>query len=146
MVYLLFFFLFNILNLALNSNLDARTQQAQEIGKAGSSFVQEELSMKFVYDYMFHLLSAYAKLLKYKPTVPPEAVEVCSETVICSVKGIQKKYKFQSMVKTPSNTGPCTIPPPYDPAQLGNLLQRIDNIIKQVEMLEKNPLKTLDLK
>ncbi|RVW81225.1 O-glucosyltransferase rumi [Vitis vinifera] len=29
------------------------TEKAQKIGKAGSSFVQEEIKMKFVYDYMF---------------------------------------------------------------------------------------------
>jgi len=28
---------------------------------------------------MFHLLSEYAKLLKYKPTRPPDAIELCSE-------------------------------------------------------------------
>ena len=61
--------------------------------------------MKFVYDYMFHLLSEYSKLLKYKPAVPPGAVEVCSETMVCSWKGLQKKYKLQSMVKTPSYKG-----------------------------------------
>jgi hypothetical protein len=43
--------------------------QAQRIGEEGSAFVQEELSMDYVYDYMLHLLTNYAGLLRYKPTV-----------------------------------------------------------------------------
>jgi hypothetical protein len=30
--------------------------------------------MDYVYDYMFHLLTEYAKLLRFKPTKPPEVV------------------------------------------------------------------------
>ncbi|CAL5375465.1 unnamed protein product [Camellia sinensis] len=56
----------------------------QEIGKAGSKFIQEELKMKSVYDYMFHLLYQYGTLLKYKPTVPEGSIEVCLETMACS--------------------------------------------------------------
>ncbi|KAF7148521.1 hypothetical protein RHSIM_Rhsim03G0183600 [Rhododendron simsii] len=37
---------------------------AQEIGKAGSDFTQEDLKMDYVYDYMFHLLNEYAKLMR----------------------------------------------------------------------------------
>ncbi|KAJ9681524.1 hypothetical protein PVL29_020412 [Vitis rotundifolia] len=122
------------------------TKKADEIRKAGSSFVQEELRMKFVYDYMFHLLSAYAKLFKYKPTVPPGAVEVCPETMVCPVKGLEKKYKIQSMVKSPSDTGPCAMPPPYDPAELRHMLERKDHVMKQVEMLEGGSLKNLKAK
>ena len=40
--------------------------------------------------------------------------------------------------------GPCRIPAPYDPAELRDILERRDNVVKQVEMLEKNSLENLD--
>ncbi|KAF3968178.1 hypothetical protein ACB098_06G208400 [Castanea mollissima] len=91
------------------------TDKAQKIGEAGSKFVQENLKMDFVYDYMFHLLSEYAKLLKFKPTIPPGTLEACSETMAC-LKDDKlwkiKKFMVESMVKTPRDTLPCTMPPP----------------------------------
>ncbi|GFZ15339.1 O-glucosyltransferase rumi-like protein [Actinidia rufa] len=50
--------------------------RAQAIGKAASDFIQEDMKMDYVYDYMFHLLSEYAKLMRYKPTVPRKAIEL----------------------------------------------------------------------
>ncbi|KAI8019691.1 hypothetical protein LOK49_LG04G02708 [Camellia lanceoleosa] len=50
--------------------------------KGGSKFIQEELKMKNVYDYMFHLLYGYGKLLKYKPTVRKDRLK-CVETMEC---------------------------------------------------------------
>ncbi|KAK1315057.1 hypothetical protein QJS10_CPA06g00332 [Acorus calamus] len=66
---------------------DSPTLLAQAIGKAGSRFIQEELKMDYVYDYMFHFLREYAKLLKYKPTKPPKAKEICVESMACAAKG-----------------------------------------------------------
>lgn len=85
--------------------------QAQEIGKAASKFVQEELKMDYIYDYMFHLLNEYAKLLKFKPTVPDGATEVCSETMACRANGLQEKFMMETLVKGPSITDPCNLPP-----------------------------------
>ncbi|KAF5946299.1 hypothetical protein HYC85_016527 [Camellia sinensis] len=78
---------------------DPHYTQVQEIGKAGSKFIQEELKMKSVYDYMFHLLYEYGKLLKYKPTVPEGSVEVCLETMACSGPELEKTFKMNSMVR-----------------------------------------------
>ena len=89
--------------------------QAQKIGEAGSKFIQENLKMDFVYDYMFHLLSEYAKLLKFEPTIPPGAHEACSETMACLMDDKLwkiKKFMVESMVKTPRDALPCTMPPP----------------------------------
>ncbi|KAL4621902.1 hypothetical protein ACB092_06G260900 [Castanea dentata] len=89
--------------------------QAQEIGEAGSKFIQENLKMDFVYDYMFHLLSEYSKLLKFEPTIPSGALEVCSETMAClegNKFGRIKNFMVESMVKSPKDTLPCTMPPP----------------------------------
>lgn len=93
--------------------------------------------MKYVYDYMFHLLSEYAKLVKYQPSVPKDAIEVCSESLICADKGAKKRYKLHSMVDSPSTTSPCSFPPPFDPQELQASLDRNENLMRQVQMLEK---------
>ncbi|KAF2297800.1 hypothetical protein GH714_003157 [Hevea brasiliensis] len=93
--------------------------QAQAIGKAASDFIQEELKMDYVYDYMFHLLNMYAKLLKFEPRVTQGAVELCSEVMACPADGLERKFMTESLVKSPSVTGPCTMPPAYEPRVLG---------------------------
>lgn len=93
--------------------------------------------MDYVYDYMFHLLNEYAKLLRYKPTVPPKAVELCSETMACPAEGFTKKFMMESMVKGPTDKSPCVMQPPYDPPTLHSVLRRKENSIKQVENWEK---------
>ncbi|XP_027161617.1 O-glucosyltransferase rumi homolog [Coffea eugenioides] len=112
-------------------------EKAQTIGKAASKFVQDELKMDFVYDYMFHLLNGYAKLLKYKPSVPPKAIELCSELMACPAKGFEKKFMMDSTVRGPSSETPCVIPPPYDPATFHSIIDRKQRSIKQAETWEQ---------
>lgn len=107
--------------------------QAEAIGKGGTDYIIENLKMKFVYDYMFHLLNNYAKLLKFKPTIPAEAVEVCSESMACSLRGARKHFMVESMVNSPSDTPPCTVPPPYTAEKLHEVLQEKENRIQQVK-------------
>ncbi|XP_044484229.1 O-glucosyltransferase rumi-like isoform X2 [Mangifera indica] len=115
---------------------NSHKRKAHEIGKAASNFIQEELKMDYVYDYMFHLLNEYAKLLKFKPIVPDGAVEICSETMACMANGLEKKFMMESMVKGPSITSPCTIPPPYEPNALAAFYRRKVNAIRRVENWE----------
>jgi protein glucosyltransferase len=96
--------------------------------------------MDHVYDYMLHLLTEYAKLLKFKPTKPPEAVEVCSEFLVCQAEGLEKKFLMESMVKFACDAGPCDLPPPFDPHELKLLKQRKENSIKQIQMWEQRDL------
>ena len=77
----------------------------QQIEKAASRFIQEDIKMDNVYDYMFHLLTAYSKLMKYKPTVPENAPELCSETMACTSKGFVKQLMDQ-IVNSPANVSP----------------------------------------
>ncbi|XP_058082746.1 uncharacterized protein LOC131230787 isoform X5 [Magnolia sinica] len=112
-------------------------QKAQEIGKAASSFILEELKMDYVYDYMFHLLNEYAKLLTYKPTLPQNAKEYCLESMACHAKGLEKKFMMESMVMGPKDSSPCTLAPPFDPAALQAMNRRKENSIKQVETWER---------
>ncbi|KAM0047335.1 putative protein xylosyltransferase [Helianthus debilis subsp. tardiflorus] len=116
---------------------NSHKQKAQEIGKAASNFIQEELKMDKVYDYMFHLLTEYSKLLKYKPTIPEKAVELCSESMACSSEGFEKQFMMESMIKGPSPMNPCTMPPPYEPQALKSLLRRKTNSVLQVEKWER---------
>ncbi|KAH7841683.1 hypothetical protein Vadar_033038 [Vaccinium darrowii] len=121
-------------------------QKAQAIGKAASDFIQEDLKMDYVYDYMFHLLSEYANLLKFEPKIPKGAVEFCSETMVCNAEGLEKKFMMESLVKGPSITNPCTLPPPYEPQALAAFLNRKSNSIKQVEKWERRYWENLDKK
>lgn len=114
--------------------------QAQEIGKAGSSFVQENLVMNHVYDYSFHVLNEYAKLLKYKPTVPKGAVEMCSEALVCSVRGQKKRYMIHSMVKSSSHSPPCDLPPLFEPEDVRAFLERKENLTNQVRLWERGEI------
>ncbi|CAN6711095.1 unnamed protein product [Malus baccata var. baccata] len=112
------------------------TDKVQEIGEAASKFIQEDLKMDYVYDYMFHVLNEYAKLLQFKATIPPSAVELCSETMACAANGTWKNFMVESMVKYPSDELPCTLPPPYDSPALRNFLERKANSTRQVEVWE----------
>ncbi|CAN1237097.1 Protein O-glucosyltransferase 2, partial [Linum grandiflorum] len=94
------------------------TEEAEAIGVAGSKFVFDEMKMELVYDYMFHLLSEYAKLLRFKPTVPPGALELTSEAMACHQNGTYREFMIESMVKFPSVFDPCELPPPFDPQEL----------------------------
>ncbi|KAK7253034.1 hypothetical protein RIF29_37423 [Crotalaria pallida] len=113
-------------------------QQAQEIGRAGSNFIQEELKMDYVYDYMFHLLNEYAKLLKFEPMVPEGAVELCPEAMACTGSGLEKEFMTESMVKEPSTKVPCTLPPPFEPNSLRIFYGKKLNIIRRIEKWEDN--------
>lgn len=111
--------------------------QAQAMGRAASKFIQDELKFDLVYDYMFHLLDQYSKLLRFKPTIPPKAVEICAESMACKAKGLTKKFMMESLVTSPSETSPCAMSPPYDPSSLHSVLSRKENTLGQVELWEK---------
>ncbi|XAR70311.1 Protein xylosyltransferase [Bertholletia excelsa] len=123
---------------------NSHKQKAQAIGRAASDFMQEELKMNYVYDYMFHLLNEYAKLLKFEPRVPEAAEEVCSERMVCGAGGLERKFMMESLERGPSTESPCTTPPPYEPRLLGAFLRRKFNSIKQVEAWEQRYWETLN--
>ncbi|XP_028769185.1 O-glucosyltransferase rumi homolog [Neltuma alba] len=112
------------------------THQAQAIGEAASRFMQEDLKIDYVYDYMFHLLNEYAKLLKFKPTVPPTATELCPETMACGAQGNWRKFMEESLVKFPSDSLPCSIPPD-DVSFLKDFRDRKANATRQAQLWEK---------
>ncbi|KAB2626702.1 KDEL motif-containing protein 1-like [Pyrus ussuriensis x Pyrus communis] len=109
---------------------------AQAIGKAASDFIQEELKMDYVYDYMFHLLNEYAKHLRFEPRIPKGATHLCSESMACPADESPKQSMTESLVKSPSTTDPCTMPPPYEPQAFAKLYRRNINSITQVQLWE----------
>ncbi|XP_051147316.1 uncharacterized protein LOC127262600 [Andrographis paniculata] len=113
------------------------TDKAKAIGEAGSRFIHEDLKMEYIYDYMFHLLNEYAKLFKYKPTVPPNAKELCTESMVCSADGNWRKFMEESLVKSPSYSVPCRMPQPYKPQELRSFIDKQVETTKQVEAWEK---------
>lgn len=107
--------------------------QAQLIGEGGTKYVTDNLKMKFVYDYMFHQLSSYAKLLRFEPKIPEGGVEVCAESMACSLRGARKHFLVESMVVSPSDAPPCTMPSPYTSESLQQFLQAKEELIRQVK-------------
>ncbi|KAF2590035.1 hypothetical protein F2Q70_00040517 [Brassica cretica] len=110
--------------------------KAQDIGKKASEFVQQELKMDYVYDYMYHLLTQYSKLLRFKPEIPKNSTELCSETMACPRDGNERKFMMESLVTHPAETGPCTMPPPYDPASFFSVLKRRQSTARRIEQWE----------
>ncbi|CAL9151806.1 unnamed protein product [Musa hybrid cultivar] len=108
-------------------------EKVQAMGKEGSSFILEEVKMEFVYQYMLHLLTEYAKLLRYEPTLPENATELCLESVACGEEGRVREFLMEAMVKWTSDSEPCTLPPPYSAGELEQLRSRKADAIKQVE-------------
>ncbi|KAM6555867.1 hypothetical protein CsatB_002886 [Cannabis sativa] len=111
-------------------------KEAQKIGERGSKFIEEELKMEYVYDFMLNILTEYAKLLTYKPTIPPRATELCSEAMACEANGLAQEFMMESMERSPTHTIPCTMPPPYNVSSLASFLEKKNTLIKEVELWE----------
>ncbi|RWW17585.1 hypothetical protein GW17_00018478 [Ensete ventricosum] len=116
---------------------NAHQEEAQAMGKASGDFFQQEVKMDHVYDYMLHALIEYVKLLKYKPTVPEGFTEICMESLACSASEKTKSFLLESMEKWTHDAAPCTLPPPFTPEELHQVLERRANAVKQVEMWEQ---------
>lgn len=112
------------------------TEKAKSIGDAGSRFIHEDMKMEYVYDYMFHLLNEYGKLLQYKPVIPLGAVELCPESLACSADGIWREFMEESLEKAPSESDPCSLPPPYEPQEIKDFVEGNVKRIKEVEAWE----------
>ncbi|EEC73683.1 hypothetical protein OsI_08244 [Oryza sativa Indica Group] len=121
---------------------NSNKKKAQKIGKQASNFIQQELSMDYIYDYMFHLLTEYAKLLRFKPTKPPEAIEICPELLACQAIGRERKFMEDSMVNSANDAGPCDLPPPFSPEEFKELQQRKEKSMKQVETWQQKASQT----
>lgn len=85
---------------------------------------------------MFHLLNEYAKLLKFKPKVPHDAVELCPESLACSAQGVWRQFMEDSLEMEPRESDLCTLPPPYEPQEINLFKEEKVKRTKEVEAWE----------
>ncbi|XP_044967296.1 uncharacterized protein LOC123427344 isoform X2 [Hordeum vulgare subsp. vulgare] len=116
---------------------NSHPHKAREIGENASRFVQEELTMDRVYDYMYHLLSEYARLLRYTPTVPGGAVEVTARSMARGRRGLEREFMVGTAVDAPGSAEPCELPSPFGPEELEALRRRNADAVRRVETWEE---------
>ncbi|OEL27866.1 hypothetical protein BAE44_0011113 [Dichanthelium oligosanthes] len=116
---------------------NAHQAQARRMAEEGSGFAREDLSMDYVYDYMLHLLTEYASLLRYKPTVPEKAVELCAEAVACPfpAHGRERDFMMQSRERYVADYEPCTLPPPFTADELAGMARREQEVRTKVQKM-----------
>jgi hypothetical protein len=64
----------------------------------------------------------------------------------CSADGFEREFIMESLVKGPSTTSPCTMPPPYKPLVLGAFYRKQLNAARQVEKWENGYWESLNKK
>lgn len=98
--------------------------------------------MDRVYDYMFHLLTEYAKLLRYRPAVPRGAAEVTVESMTRGRRGLERKFMKDTLVDESSGEGrrPCRLQRPFGSEELETLRRGTADVVRQVEEWEKQNL------
>ncbi|RLN03783.1 hypothetical protein C2845_PM13G00160 [Panicum miliaceum] len=112
---------------------DSPVLLARRMGGEGSGFAREELAMDYVYDYMLHLLTEYARLLRYKPTVPEQAVELRAEALACPAQG--RDFMMESRERYVADYEPCTLPPPFTAGELRDMARRDREVRDKVKRM-----------
>lgn len=95
----------------------------------------ESINMNRVYDYMFHLISEYAKLQKFTPEKPSSAKEVCAGSLLCFAEQKERELLEKSRVVVPSLDGPCKLPV-ADRNRLERLIQQKKKSVEDVRYME----------
>ena len=98
--------------------------RAQRIAEEGSRFAREDMGMDYIYEYMLHVLTQYAALLRYKPTVPEKAVELCPESLACPAQGRDREFMMDSRERYVAGFEPCTLPPPFTAKEVSKMAAR----------------------
>ncbi|KAM0887218.1 hypothetical protein ACQ4PT_029174 [Festuca glaucescens] len=110
--------------------------QARRIGEEGSGFARDEMDMEYVYEYMLHVLTRYAALLRYRPTVPEKAVELCPESMACPAQGRDKEFMMESRERYVAGYEPCTLPPPFTAEDTREVAAREEDVRSKVAKME----------
>lgn len=121
---------------------NAHPEQSQRMGEEASTLVRDDFSMDYVYDYMLHLLTHYARLLRYRPTVPMNAFELCLESMACSAGGRAREFMMESMEKYVADYEPCALPPPYNADEVAQLAERDAEVSRKVKRMEEEDKET----
>ncbi|PNT77349.1 protein O-glucosyltransferase 1 isoform X2 [Brachypodium distachyon] len=112
-------------------------RETMRLGEEGSRFAREEMGMDFVYDYMLHVLTEYAALLRYKPTVPEKAVELCPEAMACGAEGREREFMMESRERHVAGYEPCSLPPPFTKEETRDMDAREQEVRRKVVKMEK---------
>jgi len=115
---------------------NANPAEAERVGRRGQRLMQD-LRMAAVYDYMLHLLTRYAGLLRYRPTVPENATELCLESVACAADGRAREFMMESMEKYAADYEPCALPGPFTADELAELAQRDVEMRSRMKTMEE---------
>ncbi|CAM0913230.1 unnamed protein product [Alopecurus aequalis] len=115
---------------------NAHSEEAQRMGEEGSGFAREEMDMEYVYEYMLHVLTQYAALLRYKPTVPEKAVELCPESMACPRSGREREFMMESRERYVSSHEPCTLPPPFTAEEVREMAATEEDARNKVVKME----------
>ncbi|CAN6300632.1 unnamed protein product [Urochloa humidicola] len=116
---------------------NAHPARAARMGHEGSGFAREELAMDRVYEYMLHVLTEYARLLRYKPTMLENAVELCLESMACSANGRAREFMMDSRERYVADNEPCTLPPPFTTDEIREMARREDDVRSEIRNLEQ---------
>uniref|UniRef100_A0A0E0DX32 Glycosyl transferase CAP10 domain-containing protein n=1 Tax=Oryza meridionalis TaxID=40149 RepID=A0A0E0DX32_9ORYZ len=112
---------------------NAHPAAARRIGEQGSRFVREQMAMDYVYDYMFHLITEYGKLLRYRPAVPANAVEICAESMACAAAaGRERECMDESVEGFVAGFDPCSLPPPFTEEEKRDIAAREEEVLRKV--------------
>ncbi|EPS69952.1 hypothetical protein M569_04809 [Genlisea aurea] len=112
------------------------TEEAKAIGERGHAYMYNGVRMEHVYDYMYHLLNEYAKLMTYKPSPPAAGREICAESLACFESGTVRRFMDESLETLPADSSPCELPPPYEDQQLQEIIAGKARSIAEVEKWE----------
>ncbi|XP_057955874.1 uncharacterized protein LOC131149447 [Malania oleifera] len=113
---------------------NANPSKAMAIGRGGQNLM-ESLNMDRVYDYMYHLIVQYSKLLDFKPVPPSTAMRVCMHSLLCFADEKQREFLERSS-SSPSEVPPCDLQP-ADSDFMKRWIQQKRKIINNVSSLEK---------
>jgi protein glucosyltransferase len=91
---------------------------------------------------MLHLLTHYARLLRYRPTVPENATELCLESMACTASGCAREFMMESMEKYVADYEPCALPGPFTADELAELAQRDVEMRSKMKKLEEQEEET----
>ncbi|XP_044441875.1 O-glucosyltransferase rumi [Triticum aestivum] len=116
---------------------NAHPGQARRMGEEGSGFAREEMGMDYVYEYMLHVLTQYSALLRYKPTVPEKAVEVCVESMACPRRGREREFMMESRERYVAGRELCTLPPPFTTEEVREMAVRDEQVRSKLLQMEE---------
>ena len=83
---------------------DVHLEEAKLIGQRGADFVEHQLSMRHVYDYMLNFLMQYHKIMKFDVDLAQESRLHTVESMLADATDLERKFMI---VESASHHLPC---------------------------------------